>query len=141
MASIAQITKKVGDTTVDIYPLTSFEAVRDGQGRTVADVIAGLGKTPIVQGLPSGGCVPGVLYSLGSISTDQTVNLNIPTDTSITNEYMFQFRATADLALLFNRSVKFIETPEFKADNIYEVSIAYIDGLWLGIFAAWEDGE
>lgn len=76
---------------------------------------------------------PNKFYKFGEVSS-LNITLAAITDTSVLNEYMFEFisGATATTLTLPN-AVKWLETPTIKANKIYQCSIVDNIGVLLGV--------
>ena len=72
-------------------------------------------------------------YKFGEVSS-LNITLAAITDTSVLNEYMFEFvsGATATTLTLPN-AVKWLETPTIEANKIYQCSIVDNIGVLLGV--------
>lgn len=76
---------------------------------------------------------PNVLHKWGTVST-LTITLTAPTDTSVYNEYMFQFTSgSTPTTLSISESVKWQTEPNIEANKTYQVSIVDNIGLIIGV--------
>lgn len=90
--------------------------------------------------IPAGGLLPNVKYSLGTLTSSDTVTLANPTDANIVNEYSFTFTVGASNPALPTTGIDWVGNCvsggliSFTQGNTYEVSI---EG-GLGIIIEWE---
>ena len=76
---------------------------------------------------------PNVLHKWGTVSI-LTITLTAPTDTSVYNEYMFQFTSgSTPTTLSISESVKWQTEPNIEANKTYQVSIVDNIGLIIGV--------
>lgn len=76
---------------------------------------------------------PNVLHKWGTVST-LTITLTAPTDTSVYNEYLFQFASGSTATTLsLPSSVKWQTEPNIEANKTYQVSIVDNIGLIIGV--------
>lgn len=80
------------------------------------------------------------LYSIPVIP-DKSLTLTIgstPTDETVSNIYQCCFYvASADTTVTFPPEVLWLETPTIEENKLYEVSIRYIEGMYLGLISGW----
>lgn len=76
---------------------------------------------------------PNKYYQFGEV-TELNITLKQPTDTTILNEYMFEFVSgeTATTLTLPN-TIKWLEEPSIEADKTYQCSIVNNIGVLLGV--------
>lgn len=76
---------------------------------------------------------PNKFYKFGEVSS-LNITLAAITDTSVLNEYMFEFvSGTTATTLTLPNTVKWIETPTIEANKIYQCSIVDNIGVLLGV--------
>lgn len=72
-------------------------------------------------------------YKFGEVSS-LNITLAAITDTSVLNEYMFEFvSGTTATTLTLPNTVKWLETPSVEANKIYQCSIVNNIGVLLGV--------
>lgn len=72
-------------------------------------------------------------YKFGEVSS-LNITLAAITDTSVLNEYMFEFvSGTTATTLTLPNSVKWLKTPTIEANKIYQCSIVDNIGVLLGV--------
>ncbi len=77
---------------------------------------------------------PNVVYDLGAISDSFTVTLAEPSDTTVVNEYMFEFTTVAtNLKMNFTSDVGWIEKPKLLIGKRYQCSIMNNIGIIAGV--------
>lgn len=76
---------------------------------------------------------PNKFYKFGEVSS-LNITLAAITDTSVLNEYMFEFvSGTTATTLTLPNAVKWLETPTIEANKIYQCSIVDNIGVLLGV--------
>lgn len=76
---------------------------------------------------------PNKFYKFGEVSS-LNITLAAITDTSVLNEYMFEFvSGTTATTLTLPNSIKWLETPSIEANKIYQCSIVDNIGVLLGV--------
>ena len=85
--------------------------------------LIGAGSYPIKQISGSNNIDPNAFYDFKSVSGPLTVILNPPTETDITNEYMFQFKAISDDVELMINTITWNKPLTIKNGYTYQISI------------------
>lgn len=76
---------------------------------------------------------PNKFYKFGEVST-LNITLAAITDTSVLNEYMFEFASgSTATTLTLPNTVKWLETPTIEVNKIYQCSIVNNIGVLLGV--------
>ena len=76
---------------------------------------------------------PNKFYKFGEVSS-LNITLAAITDTSVLNEYMFEFvSGTTATTLTLPNTIKWLETPSVEANKIYQCSIVDNIGVLLGV--------
>lgn len=76
--------------------------------------------------------IPNILHVWGEV-TELSLTLANPTDTTVANEYLFQFTSGATATTLtLPDTIKWLETPSIESDKVYQVSILNNCGTILG---------
>lgn len=76
---------------------------------------------------------PNKFYKFGEVST-LNITLSAITDTSVLNEYMFEFVSGATATTLtLPSTVKWLETPSIEANKTYQCSIVNDIGILVGV--------
>lgn len=76
---------------------------------------------------------PNKFYKFGEVSS-LNITLAAITDTSVLNEYMFEFTSgTTATTLTLPNSIKWLETPTIESNKIYQCSIVDNIGVLLGV--------
>lgn len=75
---------------------------------------------------------PNVLHVWDEVA-ELSLTLANPTDTTVANEYIFQFTSGANATILtLPDTIKWVETPSIESDKIYQISILNNCGTILG---------
>lgn len=87
--------------------------------------LIGAGSYPLIKSKPTDNTIaPNVFYDFGSVSGILTINLKAPEYTDITNEYMFQFKATSQTTLSIDQTVYWNKgIISIKPGYTYQISI------------------
>jgi hypothetical protein len=115
------ITDKNGNTTVDI--LNGKEG-KDGKNYNI-EIVENVSTTQEIQA--------NKFYKFGEV-TELNISLALPTDTTILNEYMFEFiSGNTATTLTLPDEIKWLEIPSIETKKIYQCSIVNNIGILVGV--------
>jgi hypothetical protein len=91
----------------------------------VVDIVESVSSTQEIQ--------PNKFYKFGEL-TELNITLANPTDTTILNEYMFEFiSGNTATTLIIPDTIKWLETPNIEANKTYQCSIVNNIGILVGV--------
>lgn len=115
------ITDKNGNTTVDI--LNGKEG-KDGKNYNI-EIVENVSSSQEIE--------PNKFYKFGEV-TELNISLALPTDTTILNEYMFEFiSGNTATTLTLPDEIKWLEIPSIETKKIYQCSIVNNIGILVGV--------